>query len=477
MSDSPVPHLTDFVDSENSRDFTKPHSCEENDKIEPKIEENLLVTMSRRYTDRIVGERENIQLLICAVVSRSLPNDCRISVLLLNRYGSGKSHLLNTILEPIDDSGDVLHFTQFTEAYLKRSHELADVNGKILKIEQLERKDENGQIFISNLKHLITEGRLTFGVVDRDEKGKQNAGKLDVRGKPVILTTSTNPNINPEDESRFIIVELDESDEQTKQILMHKAKLVSKINPHSLWGNSKSKLNSDFEELKRVARHVEQIVVPFWDKVVENISINLQLRRDLDKLLRITQVIAFINYKNRVHLIKKTPEKLLNDNFGGTQDFYKSIIIASVEDFTKAVEIAGKAISQTINSTTQKTMNIVNAVKSLSMGSLDGVTLNNLEEMLQIPRNTIRDHLKIAENNGFVLRNTESKDHRWTPTEKKHLGIETNIEFSDSELKKWLDENCTDSYQIETSYLNKKQLCIVPEKLQNSSRSEFREDS
>lgn len=471
-------HLTTASELTNSRLLTKLVSCDETDKIVPKMQDNRLLTMSRKYQPRIVGEEKLVQLLICAVISRNLPPENRSSVLILNNYASGKSHLINTVLEPIKDTGDVLDFTYFTEAHLKRSEKFANVNGKVIKIEQLERKDDNGQIFISSLKHLITEGQLNFGVVDKDEKGKQVARELSATGFPVIITTSTNPNINPEDESRFIVIELDESDEQTAAIMKHKALNNSKIKSNDIWVKSKNDLADDFAELKRVARHIQQIIIPFEPKIAQKLPNNRQMRRDYDKLVRLTRIIAFINYKNRTHLISNEPEHLPVDSFGKTEEFYKSILLASVDDFKKALEIAGKSISQTINNTTEKSMIILEIIKRLATSYLDGVTLNDLEKSSKLAKNTLRDHLRILEESGFLTRDNTTKEHRWTPTEKKHLDIEIDIEFTDDDLKSWIEEaNVGGSYSVVTSYDEQKKTDFVPESVQNKSRNQFREES
>ena len=48
----------------------------------------------------------------------------------------------------------------------------ANFNGKILKIEQMEKTDEKHRVTMSNLKHLLSEGKLKTGLVDKNEKNQ-----------------------------------------------------------------------------------------------------------------------------------------------------------------------------------------------------------------------------------------------------------------------------------------------------------------
>jgi len=169
------------------------------------------------YRPRIVGEENNIKLLWLCCISKDLPKKNRLSAIITSQSSAGKSNLINTILEPFYD--DVIDYTDYTPAFLNRSE--VNMNGKIFKIEQIEKTNDKKQVTISNLKFLLTEGKIRIGLVDKNEKGKNSPKVLEVVGIPVVLTTSTNYNIDPETLNRTLLMQVDETEQQTKKIVTH----------------------------------------------------------------------------------------------------------------------------------------------------------------------------------------------------------------------------------------------------------------
>src|SRR2546427_8436706 len=103
---------------------------------------NILEEVIKLYNTRVVGEEDNIKLLWCACISKDLPKKYRLSVIITSQSSAGKSNLTNSVLEPFND--DVLEFTDYTQAYLQRTE--WNMNGKIMKMEQMERTNEKRQI-------------------------------------------------------------------------------------------------------------------------------------------------------------------------------------------------------------------------------------------------------------------------------------------------------------------------------------------
>jgi len=202
------------------RDVSK---CNLDSKNEYSRHENVLNTLSVELSRKLVGEEKNIKTAICAIVSKDLPKEYRTSLMIVNPSSTGKSYFINTLLEPFKSTGDVIELTIFTDAYLKRS--LSNVNGKIIKLEQLESKDDNGNLALTLIKHLMSEGEINAGLVETDEHGKKTALKLQTTGIPVVITTATTNKIDRETENRFLIMELDESDAQTDKIIEQSTQL------------------------------------------------------------------------------------------------------------------------------------------------------------------------------------------------------------------------------------------------------------
>src|SRR2546426_12310777 len=82
-------------------------------KIDPK-DPKLLDTIARKYASKITGEVKNIKTLGCVFVSKDLPKEYRLSLIISSKSSAGKSYLLNNVLIPFKE--DLIDFTDFTEA-------------------------------------------------------------------------------------------------------------------------------------------------------------------------------------------------------------------------------------------------------------------------------------------------------------------------------------------------------------------------
>ncbi len=403
---------------------------------------NVLDALSHDFTKKVVGEQKNIKTAICALISRDLPKKYRFSLIIVNRSSTGKSYFLNTMLEPFREVGDVIDLTYGTDAYLKRK--LGNVNGTIIKLEQLESKDDSGKLALTLIKHLMSEGVVKAGIVDQDEHGKKAPVEFEVRGKPIIVTTATSNKIDIETKNRFLEMELDESDRQTELIIAHICRNAAGLGSEVDWDKTVKDLTSFFKELKQAAHMIEAVVIPFTDKIKELLPKNLEMRRDLDKILAITANIAFINYKNRDRLKCKKPEKLIYSVYGETEDIHKGVIIARPDDFVESVEIAGNSIRKTITKTGIKTREIYHTLRKLfTDAGLDatGISLKELVEATGLPENTIRDHMDTLQSTAFVIKDESSREHRYFPLNKKFTKLaNTNVKFSPEEYLEWLNK-------------------------------------
>ena len=419
---------------------------QKNEDFVPIFDENLLDTMSRKYMKTIVGEQKNVKTALCCALSKDLPKQYRFSLIILNQSSTGKSYFINNILEPFRELGDVIDFTDFSEAYLKRKFD--NVNGKIIKLEQLERRNESGQLSFNRIKHLLSEGVLKFGNVDNDDKGQRTPKEFEIRGIPIIMTTATDSNIDPETENRFLMMELDESQNQTEKIVKYTLDKYSKLNEDLEWKKEVKELTKIFDDLKKVSHIIEGVVIPFADKIEDMLPKNLTIRRDLGKILNLTCVIAFIHYRNRDRLRNKKPEHLLVSLYGATEEIRKGIIIAKPEDLQQAIEIAGTSIKQTINKTTAKTMEIFQLMKKLfNEKGLDdqGITVNELIIKYGMAENTLRGHLRTLKENGFIMRDESTKEYKYYPLEKKFSDFKiTNLQFTEEEYKTWIEKTLKD---------------------------------
>jgi DNA-binding transcriptional ArsR family regulator len=398
--------------------------------------ENILAEVVRLFKPKIKGEENNIKFLFCACISKNLPRDYRLHVIITSQSSAGKSNLVNTILEPFKE--DVLDFTEYTNAFLNRTE--SNMDGLIFKMEQIEKTNDKKQVSLGTMKFMLSEGKMRIGLVEKNEKGKNTPKVLEVNGIPVFISTSTNYNLDPETINRTFQMQVDESEEQTKRIISHVLEKYSTINHSEEWENSLQRLYEISQIYKDTAKQFKGIYIPFADKIKDMVpSVNLTIRRDLPKILNLTCVIAFLNFTKR----KKIP-------FDGGQYFYDNLqahkmasyfLIAEPEDFKQALEIGGETIQQTLNKINSSSMEIYRTfMDAYNENPLGGVTTSDLKTRTKLSQNRVGELLKQLYDMGFLRRDRDGKEFRYFPTEKKFENIRAeSISFSEEEFHKWLE--------------------------------------
>lgn len=400
---------------------------------------NLLDTIASQYVG-IEGERKNIKTLFCCLVSKDLPRQYRSSVIISNTSSTGKSHILNSVLEPFKNSIDeecVFDFTHMTEAYLKRA--FTNVDGYIFKIEQIEDRNEQGLISIGRLKHLLTEHKLTFGQYDNDESDKSKKNKkYEITGLPIIITTATEFNLDSETQNRFFMMQLDEGDEQTKKILKHTLNKYHNDEAKVVNEQRLLELQKLIKGFYKMGRRTHGIFIPFTDQILETLPKNLQMRRDIDKILNLTCVHAFIHAQNRDRFVEDFA--LMSDQFNKTETAEKFWIIATVDDYKAALDMAGDTITQTINQSSKKLMMIMSLLRKLhgdkALTEVTGVTVKEISKHTDIGDNRVREYLYQLIDRTFAIREENGKEYLYHPTDKNFSKLNSNdIQFSVQDCK------------------------------------------
>jgi len=421
-------------------------------KYSPK-DTDLLAKIASGYRSKIVGEENNIKFLFCACISKDLPRDYRLSVIITSQSSAGKSNLVNTVLEPFKD--DVIDYTDYTPAFLKRQE--INMNGMILKLEQMEKTNDKNQVTLSNLKFLLSEGMLKVGLVERNEKGKNTPQTLMVTGIPVFISTSTNFNIDPESLNRTFLMQIDETESQTKKIVSHILGKYKTLRINDSWPEELEELKKLANVYKGLAHQITDVIIPFADKLIDRIpTANLTIRRDLAKILNLAAVIAFIHASNRIRIQDNDGKDFIIDQWANTEKRYTYALIAEPSDFKEALAIAGTTIKQTLNKLNESAMEIYDKFiqvydsKQYENGTLDGVltptkegvTVREMAAKLKKSDNRARELLNQLWSGGYLSREkTKSRENMYFPTEKKFDDITVDdIEFTKEELESWLKQ-------------------------------------
>ena len=160
----------------------------------------------------LVGEHHNKLLCYLAAVSRKTTEP--LSVLILSSSGAGKSALQETTLR-LCPPEDVVKLTNLTAKALFY-RDSTSLRHKILAVEEGAGAEDASYA----VRNLISAGELVTSATVRDRgTGRLTVMENRVEGPTAVFLTTTNPDVDAETRSRFIVASVDEGPDQTRAIL------------------------------------------------------------------------------------------------------------------------------------------------------------------------------------------------------------------------------------------------------------------
>jgi hypothetical protein len=160
----------------------------------------------------MVGEAANKLIGYLVMTSRKTPDP--LALMTLSGSGSGKSHLQDTILSLCPDE-DLIKLTSLTDRALFYKGE-DSLKHKVLAVEEL----AGAQGADYAIRNLISAKKLVIESTTKNPlTGKLETQVNTVYGPTAVFQTTTDPRTDAETRSRFILISVDESLEQTRAIL------------------------------------------------------------------------------------------------------------------------------------------------------------------------------------------------------------------------------------------------------------------
>ena len=236
----------------------------------------------------LVGEEGNKLLCYLAMTSRLMPDP--LSVLILSSSGAGKTALQDAALAfcPPEDMVKLTSLSAKALFYKEKT----SLKHKVLAIEEGAGAEEASYA----IRNLISSDGLTSEVAMRDPvSGKLTTMANTVEGPVAVFCTTTDPEVDPETKSRFLVTGIDESREQTRRILEFQKRR------HSVDG---LRVNLRRERILALHRNFQRLLEPL---AVVNPHINklaysddrLQGRRAQPQYLNIINAVAFLRQLSR----------------------------------------------------------------------------------------------------------------------------------------------------------------------------------
>ncbi len=243
----------------------------------------------------IIGEETNRLLLYLAMTSRKM--DDPLAVQILSSSGAGKSHLQDAVLSLCPEE-DLIKLTSLTGQALFYKGE-DSLRHKCLAIAEVAGAE--GARYA--LRNLISDRKLVIeSTVKNALTGRLETQLNTVYGPTAVFETTTNPDTDAETKSRYVLLSVDESPEQTKAIL------EAQRQSHTLEGRKRRKAReavlAKHHALQRLLEPVA-VVNPFEPFLTYGDD-RLAFRRDHPKYLNLILAVTFLHQMQRLR--KHDPE-------------------------------------------------------------------------------------------------------------------------------------------------------------------------
>lgn len=251
----------------------------------PRFFNEFLAAMKK---EGLVGEELNALLLLIVVVSRLLRHP--LHVFIKARSSAGKNFLVRLLLRllPRHAITEVTSVSDKAWSYLDK-----DFRHTVVYLQEENEAVGN----IQPLRLLISEGKL-IRLVTAWKGNKRVTKKHTARGPVSSISTTTRHRLKIDDENRHISIRINESDEQTGQIIKSYARPSEGLSSHErrTWRMVHQVLE------KRIGA---EITFPDWfDKVADHVASikDLRLRRYYPAFVEACRTVCLIrSFQNGSH--------------------------------------------------------------------------------------------------------------------------------------------------------------------------------
>ncbi|MEF8848857.1 MAG: hypothetical protein V5A68_06960 [Candidatus Thermoplasmatota archaeon] len=291
---------------------------EENKKIEEFSKNPLANILNLLIQDHAGTEKEQKTALTGLLyVLRIMALKDRSGILkVTGKSSAGKTHLVKTLLQLFpqhwikeigDASEKAIRYIDWKEERILYIKEGAGSENNTETLKLMDSGD-------GGFKFLVTKGTVKDGFYTEE---------ITIPVK-FIITTSAKDIFDNELDNRMFGISIDESEEQTFNVLLHRCKHFAGHLPVTNYNVAKSFISN--------LKTFDKIVVPYSYEFLNIINKNIRARRDIDKLISLCQTSAFINQHNRPTVEKNGVAKL----FTTPEDAYNvfTLSFSSFEETT-----------------------------------------------------------------------------------------------------------------------------------------------
>ncbi len=371
---------------------------------DPELFDKLVKEISKK----VVKEEDTISCVLLCCCGRLVKN-CKLTSynLFVNaESNAGKDWVVSKVLEIMPKSQYVKK-TRITEKVFTYWHNAKfepewTWDGKVFYNEDISNRVLNSDVF----KVFSSSGSSTTVII------KQRAFEIDINGKPVMLLTSANSVPSKEIRGRYPIINIDESIDQTKEIMKRSGELakIGKTIEYDTF------LIDAQAHLERV-----EVIIPYADKLYLIFPYeSIMMRRHFDRFL------DYIKASTALHQFQRERDE-------------EGRLIATPKDYNIARIALLKSTSNPLMvPLTKKEQMVLDIFKKLKGGEemQSGWCLSELEKYINFfSDRQLRTVLNKLVGYGFL--NREQETRAWS---KKDVAVYIYRELLDIDIPLWGDE-------------------------------------
>lgn len=245
-----------------------------------------------------IGEKQNKLLGYIAAVSRLQPDP--LALLVLSRSGAGKTSLQDAVCKFVPPEA-AIQYTRLTGQSLFYRDRNA-LKNKVLAIEE----EDGMKDAMYSIKTLISSQKLSVAATRTDAKtGRFSVDEYTVTGPVVVMVSTTNPDaLDDETKQRFLILTIDESPEQTKDILQ------AQISKNMFdWYQT----TVDETSIMKLHHNMQRLLKPLTVTFSRDLKLawpysRLQMRREQKKFVSLVKAITLLHQHQRKTGTIKRPD-------------------------------------------------------------------------------------------------------------------------------------------------------------------------
>lgn len=311
----------------------------------------------------IVGEQSNALILYLAMSSRKCADP--LSVICLAKSGTGKSYLMERVAAcfPVED---LLENTQFTENsfyYYKRE----EIRGKVFLIEDL----DGAAAVLYPIRELQSKKRISKTVTIKDKNGGLRTINLVVEGPVSVVGCTTKEQVYEDNANRSILLYLDGSKEQDKNILDYQKKLKAGI----VDKHEEKQIQAQLQNAQRLLEPVK-IINPYA-LLIDLPKEVFKPRRTMGLLLNFIESITYYHQKQREQKVE--------------QDTGEIYIETEPEDIAKAFELLRETLFRKSDELSGACRSFYEALKRMKLSKFFAA---DIRQHSRINPRTLQRHLK-----------------------------------------------------------------------------------